>query len=136
MAENHPTLTNLPDNPRQPRPRAQSFDKALGAAIRRRRILLGLSQQKMAELIGVTYQQAHKSEKGLNRIAAGRLDDICRALDWSIADALQALDQSPRTTASERRRILAGQWFAKLSDRKADAVLNLLRALAEPECDQ
>jgi hypothetical protein len=31
---------------------------------------------------------------------------------------------------------LAGQWFAKLSDRKADAVLNLLRALAEPEADQ
>jgi hypothetical protein len=81
-------------------------------------------------------QQQHKYESGRNRIAAGRLDDICRALDWSIADALQALDQSPRTTASERRRTLAGQWFAKLSDRKADAALNLLRALAEPGGDQ
>jgi transcriptional regulator with XRE-family HTH domain len=102
--------TNLPAS-RNPatRPGATDFDRRLGLKIRRRRILLGLSQQKMAELIGVTYQQAHKYEKGLNRIAAGRLEDICRALDWSIADTLQALDQSPRTTASERRRILAGQ---------------------------
>ena len=41
--------------------------------MRERRIMLGLTQQQMAELIGVTYQQAHKYEKGINRIAAGRL---------------------------------------------------------------
>jgi transcriptional regulator with XRE-family HTH domain len=51
--------------------------------IRNRRILLGLSQQQFGDLIGVTYQQAHKYEKGLNRVAAGRLHDIALALQWT-----------------------------------------------------
>ena len=42
--------------------------------------MLGLTQQQMADLIGVTYQQAHKYEKGINRVAAGRLYSIARAL--------------------------------------------------------
>jgi transcriptional regulator with XRE-family HTH domain len=136
MAKDHPTATNLPDNPRKRRPRAQNFDKALGLAIRRRRILLGFTQQQLADRIGVTYQQQHKYESGRNRIAAGRLHEIVAALDWTIADALGDLDNPPRTTASERRRLEVGAWFAKLSDRKADAVLRLVRALAEPEGDQ
>ena len=56
-----------------PRPRAQDMDRHVGARMRERRIMLGLTQQQMAELIGVTYQQAHKYEKGINRIAGGRL---------------------------------------------------------------
>jgi transcriptional regulator with XRE-family HTH domain len=48
--------------------------------MRERRIMLGLTQQQMAELIGVTYQQAHKYEKGINRVTAGRLYHIARAL--------------------------------------------------------
>ena len=42
--------------------------------------MLGLTQQQMAELIGVTYQQAHKYEKGINPPAAGRLYNIAQAL--------------------------------------------------------
>ena len=53
-----------------PRPRAQDIDRHVGARMRERRIMLGLTQQQMADLIGVTYQQAHKYEKGINRIAA------------------------------------------------------------------
>jgi transcriptional regulator with XRE-family HTH domain len=48
--------------------------------MRERRIMLGLTQQQMAELIGVTYQQAHKYEKGINRVAAGRLYSIAQTL--------------------------------------------------------
>ena len=59
------------DEPR--RSRAQDIDRYVGMRMRERRIMLGLTQQQMAELIGVTYQQAHKYEKGINRIAAGRL---------------------------------------------------------------
>ena len=47
--------------------RAQDIDRYVGARVRERRIMLGLTQQQMAELIGVTYQQAHKYEKGINR---------------------------------------------------------------------
>lgn len=62
------------------RARAQDVDRHVGARMRERRVMLGLTQQQMAELIGVTYQQAHKYEKGINRVAAGRLYNIAQAL--------------------------------------------------------
>jgi transcriptional regulator with XRE-family HTH domain len=62
------------------RARAQDADRHVGARMRERRIMLGLTQQEMAELIGVTYQQAHKYEKGINRVAAGRLYNIAQGL--------------------------------------------------------
>ena len=55
------------------RSRALDVDRYVSLRIRQRRIMLGLTQQQMAELIGVTYQQAHKYETGINRISAGRL---------------------------------------------------------------
>jgi len=42
--------------------------------------MLGLSQQQMADLIGVTYQQTHKYERGINRISTGRLYEISQVL--------------------------------------------------------
>jgi len=42
--------------------------------------MLGLTQQQLAEMIGVSYQQAHKYERGINRVSAGRLFEIARAL--------------------------------------------------------
>ena len=56
------------------------MDRHVGARMRERRIMLGLTQQELAKLIGVTYQQVHKYEKGINRIAAGRLHQIAQAL--------------------------------------------------------
>ena len=53
--------------------------------MRARRILLGLTQQQIAELVGVTYQQAHKYEKGINRVSAGRLYTIARALGVQVS---------------------------------------------------
>jgi DNA-binding XRE family transcriptional regulator len=64
--------------------RAHAVDLAVGRRIRQRRIMLGLTQQQMAGLIGVTYQQAHKYETGINRISAGRLYQIARALGVDI----------------------------------------------------
>ena len=60
--------------------------------IRQRRIMLGLTQQQMAELIGVTYQQAHKYETGINRISAGRLYQIARALGVDISYFFEDVD--------------------------------------------
>ena len=47
--------------------------------------MLGLTQQQLADLIGVTYQQAHKYEKGINRVSAGRLYDVAQVLGVSIS---------------------------------------------------
>ena len=42
--------------------------------------MLGLTQQQLADLIGVTYQQAHKYERGINRVSAGRLFEVAQVL--------------------------------------------------------
>jgi transcriptional regulator with XRE-family HTH domain len=52
--------------------------------MRERRIMLGLTHQQMTELVGVTCQQAHKYEKGINRVAAGRLYSIAQALEVEV----------------------------------------------------
>ncbi len=46
-------------------------------------MLLGMSQEKLGEALGVTFQQVQKYEKGANRIGAGRLQDIAKVLDMS-----------------------------------------------------
>src|ERR1700754_3826445 len=73
-------VTKAPGRSAGGRSRALDVDHYVSLRIRQRRIMLGLTQQQMAELIGVTYQQAHKYETGINRISAGRLYQIARAL--------------------------------------------------------
>ncbi len=55
-------------------------DRHVGARVRMRRILLGLSQEKLADALGLTFQQVQKYEKGTNRISASRLQQISGAL--------------------------------------------------------
>ena len=62
------------------RPRPLDVDRHVAARVRGRRILLGMSQQQMAERIGVANQQAHKYEMCINRLSAGRLYRIAGAL--------------------------------------------------------
>ncbi|MXQ11702.1 helix-turn-helix domain-containing protein [Microvirga makkahensis] len=60
------------------------IDRHIGSRVRARRILLGLSQEKLAESLGLTFQQIQKYEKGANRIGASRLLQIAGILDVSI----------------------------------------------------
>ncbi len=66
------------------RSRPQEIDRYVSSRIRQRRIMLGITQQQLAELIGVTYQQAHKYERAVNRVSAGRLHEIALALGVGI----------------------------------------------------
>jgi len=58
-----------------------SIDKHVGSRVRLRRTSLGVTQEKLAEALGLTFQQVQKYEKGINRIGAGRLQTISRILD-------------------------------------------------------
>ncbi len=58
--------------------------------------MLGLTQQQLANLIGVTYQQAHKYERGMNRISAGRLYEIARVLGVDVGHLFEGLDEADR----------------------------------------
>ncbi len=61
------------------------IDAHVGARIRLRRTLLGLSQERLGESLGLTFQQVQKYERGLNRVGASRLFDLSRVLDVPIA---------------------------------------------------
>lgn len=60
---------------------ANAIDRKVGQRVRARRLEIGMSQEKLAELLGVTFQQVQKYEKGANRIAVSRLYDISVALE-------------------------------------------------------
>lgn len=60
------------------------IDKAVGARVRQRRSALKISQERLSEMIGVSFQQLQKYEAGTNRMGASRLFDIAVALDTPI----------------------------------------------------
>ena len=62
-----------------------------------------MSQERLADLLGVTFQQVQKYEKGINRIAASRLLDCARALEMPVADFYEGLDR-PRRAGKEVAR--------------------------------
>ncbi|MBV9079423.1 MAG: helix-turn-helix transcriptional regulator, partial [Methylobacteriaceae bacterium] len=59
-------------------------DKHVGARVRMRRMMLGMSQEKLGDALGLTFQQVQKYEKGTNRISASRLQQIAGLLGVSI----------------------------------------------------
>lgn len=77
---------------REPRRRATDVDAQIGAQIRRLRIERGLSQDAMGELLGVTYQQLHKYERGINRLSAARLLHLLSTLQVDATAFVAAID--------------------------------------------
>jgi transcriptional regulator with XRE-family HTH domain len=61
------------------------IDIHVGSRLRMRRMMLSLSQEKLGDALGITFQQIQKYEKGINRIGAGRLQTIARILDVPIS---------------------------------------------------
>ena len=128
-------------NPGPGRSRAQDVDRHVGARMRERRVMLGLTQQQMAELIGVTYQQAHKYETGINRISAGRPYQIARALGVEISYFFEDVDPGggAQTKAQElmpQQRMLLdlARNFAAIKSRKhQEALCHLARVLSDSE---
>ena len=57
------------------------IDKHVGSRVRMRRVLIGMSQERLGDALGLTFQQVQKYEKGANRIGASRLQQISRTLD-------------------------------------------------------
>ena len=120
------------------RSRALDVDHYVSLRIRQRRIMLGLTQQQMAELIGVTYQQAHKYETGINRISAGRLYQIAQALGVEISYFFEEIDPEKRNRPKQsemmpQQRMLLelARNFAGITNRNhQDALCNLARVLA------
>ena len=62
-----------------------SVDRHVGSRVRRRRLIVGMSQEKLGEALGLTFQQVQKYEKGANRIGSGRLQQIALTLQVPIS---------------------------------------------------
>ena len=121
---------------------ANAIDKRVGQKVRSRRLEIGMSQERLAELLGVTFQQVQKYEKGVNRIAVSRLYDIANALEMPVARFFEGL--SARVGVAEARTdyvddALATPEGAQLmalfasinSQRIRKRVLELVKTLAE-----
>jgi transcriptional regulator with XRE-family HTH domain len=113
--------------------RTQDIDRHVGARVRERRIMLGLTQQQLADLIGVTYQQAHKYERGINRVSAGRLYEIARVLSVAVGYFFEGLEGQDLRAVSPRERMcleLARNFAQIPNERHQEALSQLARVLA------
>jgi transcriptional regulator with XRE-family HTH domain len=100
------------------------IDRHVGERIRERRVLLGLTQERLATRLAVSYQQLHKYERGENRLSAGRLYQIAVELNVPVAyffDGIEAPDRPP----SERDRLVlqTARAIAGIGDPEAQRIL-------------
>ena len=84
---------------------ANPVDIHVGARLREKRILMGLSQTQLAEDLGITFQQVQKYERGTNRISASRLVDLSSVLD---TDIMYFFNEMPVEVAKQSPRLRSG----------------------------
>jgi transcriptional regulator with XRE-family HTH domain len=129
---------------RKPNP----IDAHVGTRVRLRRMLLGMSQEKLGEHLGLTFQQVQKYEKGVNRIGASRLFDLSRVLgvpvqffydeapsELMVGNAQLGFSERPNETyvvefLSTREGLELNKAFVKIVDpRVRRSVVELVRSL-------
>lgn len=123
---------------------ANAIDRKLGQRVRTRRLEIGMSQERLAELLGVTFQQVQKYEKGVNRIAASRLYDIATSLEMPVARFYEGVSSARVGGVAETARSYIDdalatpegaqlmQLFASIKSPKVRRrVLELVKALTE-----
>ncbi|MEQ9174681.1 MAG: helix-turn-helix transcriptional regulator [Alphaproteobacteria bacterium] len=78
---------------------ATSVDAHVGQRLRQRRTLMGLTQERLAEALGLTFQQVQKYERGANRVGASRLFDLSRVLCVEVGYFFEGLGDGGAATA-------------------------------------
>jgi len=129
---------------------ANAIDLHVGKRLRRRRRLLGLTQQQLAESIGIRFQQIQKYECGANRVTASRLYELAVALNVPVNyffEGLQAVaPATPGAPANDRDLIAADvlsqketleliRAYYKLGERPRRRLLDLAKALQDESTD-
>lgn len=114
---------------------AAMADEHIGALIRVRRLMMGLTQQELAKGIGITYQQLHKYERGLNRISAGRLFDVAQILEiqpgWFFEGMLDKAEPDELPPRQRMHLELMRNFMLIKDERHQDAVCSMARTLAD-----
>ena len=94
------------DESRDSRP--NPIDVHVGQRLRQRRVLAGLSQEKLARMVGITFQQIQKYERGANRIVASRLYQLAQVLDVPVNYFFEDTGAEGNQTAPAEKPGLAG----------------------------
>jgi transcriptional regulator with XRE-family HTH domain len=127
--------------------RANPVDVHVGSRVRLRRMLLGMSQEKLGEHLGLTFQQVQKYEKGINRIGASRLFDLAKVLGVPVQFFYEELPESSGDGAAgfaerpaesyaieflgSREGLELNKAFARITDpRVRRSIVGLVRAFA------
>lgn len=132
--------------------RANPVDVHVGSRVRLRRMLLGMSQEKLGEHLGLTFQQVQKYEKGVNRIGASRLFDLAQVLGVPIqffyeeapsnqtGDLVPGFAEKGDETAympdfiGSREGLELNKAFARITDQKVRrSIIELVKSLAIEE---
>jgi transcriptional regulator with XRE-family HTH domain len=129
-----------------PKKQANPVDAHVGHRVRLRRMLIGMSQERLGELLGLTFQQVQKYEKGINRIGAGRLFEVAGILGVPVSFFYEDADSNgPASGFSEAGEpppvmefLASGEGlqlslaFMRIKDVKVRRrILDLVRSLAE-----
>jgi len=121
-----------------------AIDIHVGSRIRLRRTMIRMTQEQLADGLGITFQQVQKYEKGANRVGASRLQHISEILNVPIAFFFEAGPSAIIDQADEAAKSLAELMSSKESialatafhsiedDRVRQSVLNLVRSLGAP----
>lgn len=107
-----PVIVRRRGRGRSPNGKPNPIDVHVGARVRLRRTLLGMSQEKLGDAIGLTFQQVQKYERGANRVGASRLYDLARVLDVPVSYFFE--EMSSETSAKAR------QYAAGMADDEGD----------------
>lgn len=118
-----------------PRIKPNGIDAKIGPRIRARRLELKMSQSLLGELIGVSFQQVQKYEKGDNCISIGALHQVAQALNADMAYFLQdkpsVVDSVGEAFLATRDGAKIARAFGRMPDGVKHIVVNLAEALAE-----
>lgn len=134
----------MADSKKKPNP----IDVHVGGRIRLRRNMLGLSQEKLGEHLGITFQQIQKYEKGTNRVGASRLQAIASVLEAPVAyffedapgsPAVEGFAEENQTTyivdfLSSSEGLMLNRAFVRIDDPKVRRrIIDLVRTLARED---
>jgi len=133
---------------RKTRGKPNAVDIHVGNRVRQRRTLMGLSQERLASALDLTFQQVQKYERGTNRIGAGRLYQLARALDVPVTyffDEMEGADTGATTAIAEdaapsyqgdpmtqrETLLLVRAYYAILDPAVRRRMLDLMRSMAD-----
>jgi transcriptional regulator with XRE-family HTH domain len=116
-------------------PRSSYIDRFLGYRLKQLRLLACMSQQQVAKQLGVTSQQVHKYERGVNRFSANRLLSIAQLFDVEVGDLFIGYDRGtpvdpPLDPKTSRMLVNLAHSFLELEPKHQEALVRLARALA------